>query len=214
MKTHIAPLLAGLIAMSSATLSLAAGPGGNDNGNGHPSARTWAQPSAVVGTLPAAEVETLLWMREEEKLARDVYRRFFALWQDQVFANIATAEQRHFDAMGRQITLFGADDPALAFDGQFSNGELQSLHADLVMRGSISLAEAFKVGAAIEELDMRDLQAAIATSSNALMTTSYSHLLEGSKNHLRAFVLRLEWMGFDYQPQYLDPVFYDAVIGR
>lgn len=212
MKTYIAPLLAGLIAMSSASLSLAAGPG--RNGNGHPSARAWAQQSVVVGTLQAAEVETLLWMREEEKLARDVYRRFFTLWQDPVFTNIATAEQRHFDAMGRQITLFGVSDPALPFEGQFSNGELQTLYADLVMRGSTSLADAFKVGAAIEELDMHDLQAAIASSSNPQMTTSYSHLLEGSKNHLRAFVLRLEWMGLDYQPQYLDPVFYDAVIGR
>jgi hypothetical protein len=70
------------------------------------------------------------------------------------------------------------------------------------------------VGAKIEELDIRDLMAAIAATDNVILKTTYQNLLEGSKSHLRAFVRVLDREGAAYDgPYFLDPALYDAIIG-
>ena len=44
-------------------------------------------------TLPDSETVTLKFMREEEKLARDVYLYLFDVWGQWIFENIAASEQ-------------------------------------------------------------------------------------------------------------------------
>lgn len=112
--------------------------------------------------LTAPEAATLLWMREEEKVAHDVYVNMNALWTSPVFANIAVSEQRHFDALGSKIVYFKLTDPAQPGIGYFTNGELQALYDELSASGNASYVAALKVGALIEEVDILDLQAAIA----------------------------------------------------
>ena len=53
-------------------------------------------PSAV--QLTEAEENHILYMREEEKLARDVYLTLYELWGAEIFANISESEQQHMDA--------------------------------------------------------------------------------------------------------------------
>ena len=65
----------------------------------------------AAGDLSVDEADTLAFMREEEKLARDVYLLMEELWQHKVFANIAESEQRHMDAMLKMILLYKQDDP-------------------------------------------------------------------------------------------------------
>ena len=48
-------------------------------------------------------------MREEEKLARDVYVALGDRWGLRVFENIARAEQRHMDAVVAQLDREGVD---------------------------------------------------------------------------------------------------------
>jgi hypothetical protein len=168
----------------------------------------------AVVPLGAEESATLLWMREEEKLARDVYLALHDRWQDRVFKNIASAEQRHFDALGAKIALFGLVDVALAAPGQFANAEFQEQYFSLLAAGSLSYGQALTVGATIEELDIRDLLAAGAATNNAVLRTTYGNLLDGAKNHLRAFVAGLQALGQDYAPQYLDAVLFDAIVGN
>lgn len=203
--TVISILLAGALAASDA--ALARGPGGPGFQQGNAVAVAYAPATAE-------EAATLLWMREEEKLARDVYLGLYDKWQDPVFAAIARSEQRHFDALGAKITLFGLADPALPGIGEFANGDLFALYGSLLATGSQSYGQALTVGATIEDLDIRDLLAALDATANPALRTVYGHLLEASKNHLRAFVARLETLGIDYQPQYIDPLLFDAIVGR
>jgi hypothetical protein len=163
--------------------------------------------------LDAAESETLLWMREEEKLARDVYLTLDAQWQLVVMERIAASEQRHFDALGGKIERYALADPALPWDGQFSDPELQALYDELVIIGGESAAQALVVGATIEDLDIADLLVAIENTDQPDLERTYGHLLEGSKNHLRAFVQQLRAIGLDYEPQYIDPLLFDAIVG-
>jgi hypothetical protein len=196
-----------VLACVSAGPALARGP----NGPSGPAAQPQVQQPAV--TLSAEESDALLWMREEEKLARDVYLKLYKRWKKPVFQRIAASEQRHFDALGAKIDLYGLTDPALPARGEFTNTELQALYDQLVASGNPSYVAALTVGATIEDMDILDLQQAIEGTDDAALRTTYQNLLEGSKNHLRAFVGQLRSVGADYEPQYIDALLFDAIVG-
>lgn len=168
---------------------------------------------AASGELSAEEAAALTYMREEEKLAHDVYVTLYAQWGLPIFQNISQSEQAHTVAVKTLLDRYGLSDPASGAVGVFTNSELQVLYTELVTRGSQSLAEALKVGAAIEEIDILDLQARLAQTDNADIQQVFNNLLNGSYNHLRAFVSALQTQtGETYQPQYLSAEAYQAII--
>ena len=180
---------------------------------------TVAVASAAASTLHAseltdAEVEGLLYMREEEKLAHDVYITLYNVWGTPVFQNIANSEQTHTEAVKTLLDSYGLEDPAVSAPvGVFVNADLQALYDDLVAWGSQSLADALKVGAAIEEIDILDLKANLATLTALDIQQVYENLLFGSENHLRAFTSVLaQQTGEVYEPQYMDQADYDAIV--
>ena len=106
-------------------------------------------------------------------------------------------------------------DPARDELGVFTNPDLQTLYNDLVVQGSQSLYEALRVGAAIEEIDILDLQKRLAQTENADIQHVFTSLLQGSSNHLRAFTSTLMTQtGETYQPQYMSLDDYQAIIGE
>jgi hypothetical protein len=164
--------------------------------------------------LSTAEIEGILYMREEEKLARDVYLTLYEQWELSIFQNIANSEQTHMDAIKTLIDRYGLDDPAAGNNvGEFTDPTLQSLYADLVATGGQSLADALRVGAAIEEIDILDLEERIAQTDAGNIQRVYESLTRGSRNHLRSFVATLErQVGETYEPQYLSQEAYDSIV--
>ncbi len=163
--------------------------------------------------LSAAEIEGLVFMREEEKLARDVYARLYELWQDGTFYNITLSETRHTNQIKRLLETYGLPDPAAEdVPGVFQDPELQQLYADLVAKGSVSLFEALRVGGLIEEKDIGDIRAKMELATHADILLVYANLMDGSKNHLTSFVTRIEEMGIAYVPQVLSPEETDAIV--
>ena len=160
-------------------------------------------------TLTVAETTTLLYVREEEKLARDVYLTLYNRWGQKVFQTIATtSEQTHMDAIKTQLDLYGLNDPVMSdIVGAFTDSSLGTLYTQLTQQGSTSLTEGLKVGAFIEEYDIQDLQEAINEaqqgSQPATVIRTYTNLMCGSRNHLRAFVRQLEMNGVVYAAQLL-----------
>jgi hypothetical protein len=169
---------------------------------------------ATAVELSAAEAEGLIYMREEEKLARDVYLTLYDQWGVPIFQNIAGSEQAHMDSILMLLDQYGLADPAADNGaGEFDNPLFQSLYEQLVAQGSLSQADALKVGATIEDLDIVDLEERLAQTDNEYIIQVYSNLLAGSENHLRAFVSNLERQtGEEYQPVYLDQDAYQAII--
>jgi hypothetical protein len=163
--------------------------------------------------LSQDEVAALLYMRKEEKLARDVYLKLGAQWSLPIFQNISHSEQAHMDAVKVLLDWYGQTDPASSEIGIFTNPDLQALYNDLIARGIQSQIEALKVGAAIEEIDILDLQKHLAEADHANIEQVFNNLLNGSYNHLRAFVSTLNTQtGEAYQPQYLHEQTYQAII--
>ena len=171
-------------------------------------------PPVPVSPLSQDEIAGLTFMREEEKLARDVYLTLYEMWGSQVFSNIARSEQSHMDAVKTLLDRYGIADPAAGKDvGEFTDQGLQALYDDLAAQGQESLAEALKVGALIEEVDIADLIEELAAVEHSDIQRVYGQLLQGSENHLRAFVSNLERQtGEIYQKQMLDQATYDEIV--
>jgi hypothetical protein len=179
-----------------------------------PVALASALEGAAQTELTAAEVSHILYMREEEKLARDVYLTLYEKWGLPVFQNIAQSEETHMAAIDTLIDRYGLVDPATDEVGTFTNPDLQALYDRLIEQGYRSVVDALRVGAAIEEIDILDLQEAIEGTDHADIALVYGNLARGSENHLRAFVTNLARRGdASYAPQYLSQAAYDAIIG-
>jgi len=192
------------------------GNGGNGRSQGASGNSTGVQASRLLAPpseLSADESAALLYMREEEKLAHDVYVTFYAQWSLPIFQNISQSKQIHTDAIKTLLDRYGLTDPASSEIGVFTNPDLQAIYSNLIARGSQSLAEALKVGAAIEEIDILDLQTHLAETDNADIQQVFNNLLNASSNHLRAFVSTLNTLtGETYQPQYLSTEAYETII--
>jgi hypothetical protein len=169
--------------------------------------------SVDTSTLDATETENLVYMREEEKLARDVYITFYETWSLPVFDNIAASEETHTTQVEDMIEKYRVTDPVVDDTvGVFVNPELASLYTTLVTQGSASSLAALYVGAAIEEIDMIDLQEAIDATDNADIQQLYENLMSGSRNHLRAYVGQIEDLGIVYEAQYLTQEEVDQIV--
>ncbi|MBK7631688.1 MAG: DUF2202 domain-containing protein [Ignavibacteriales bacterium] len=166
--------------------------------------------------LSEGEISGLLLMREEEKLARDVYITLYSKYGIKVFTNISRSEQTHTDAVKLLLDKYALTDPVQSdVVGVFTNQDLQSLYNQLIETGNITDVEALKVGAAIEEIDILDLLEQLnVVVDNQDLAYVYNNLNDGSENHLKAFVKNLSMRGVTYSPVYLDIETYNSIINN
>lgn len=203
-------------------------------------------PSVIMAApLDAGETTHLIFMREEEKLARDVYMTLQNLYPTEtVFANIGTvSEQTHTDTIRDMLAELGIADPNPNANllpqsiGVFTGDEYGWYFTDkfnlLTNWGSQSVLDAFYVGAFIEELDMLDIigcpkvivetdngigpdQCGLEYTDEQNLQIMYTHLVDGSQNHLRAYVQNIENIigAGNYIAQVLTQEEVDAILGR
>lgn len=186
------------------------------------------------------EMIHLFFMREEEKLARDVYTTLGTMYPDSaIFGNIDDSEQRHMTAVKNMIEQYGYEDPNTndnvgIFTGEEYGWYFTENYNLLVERASISELEALYVGAFIEELDMMDINQCphvIVDTENGINDVSecgkiytdnsdivklYDSLLDGSDSHLEAYVKNIEkYIGAgNYQAQVLSQEQVDEILDR
>jgi hypothetical protein len=164
------------------------------------------------GVLTQEEIDGLLFMREEEKLAHDVYSYFDGMYDIAIFGNIAKSEDTHTNAVLSLLEGYGIEDPALDGVGEFSIDVFNELYSSLTLQGSDSLTAALIVGATIEDLDIFDLTELLKVTVNEDLVQVYTNLLKGSENHMGAFVSALENLGATYTPQYISDEEYEAIL--
>lgn len=163
-------------------------------------------------TLLQTEKDDLKFLREEEKLARDVYLFSYNKYQLSIFNSISQSEQKHMDSVLALLTKYGITDPASAQIGVFVNQDLQSLYNSLTAQSDISLVEALKVGATIEDLDINDIDHFIANTTKSDLLGVYDNLTCGSKNHIRSFTNQLSLNGLTYVPQFISVAYYNTIL--
>ena len=171
-------------------------------------------PSRYVCVMDLTDTEKadLVYMREEEKLARDVYLYSLDLYGMQIFSNISEAEQRHMDRVLDLLTYYNIPDPASTEKGVFINPDLQTLYNDLTAKSKLSLLDALIVGATIEDLDIRDLEKCLNQTVKKDIVSVYTKLNCASGNHMRAFSGQIISNGGMYLPQFLSDERYQQII--
>ena len=143
--------------------------------------------SAAVDKTNTTQNDMLVYLIEEEKLAHDVYTVMYQKYGSNVFNNIAKSETNH---QARVLSLLNAraiKDPRKTIVGSFENQDLQHLYNKLVQQGSQSVSEAYKVGVAIEELDISDIDKQLATATDGDIINTLNSLKKASQSHLKAF---------------------------
>lgn len=164
--------------------------------------------------LNQEETDGLLLMREEEKLARDVYLALYEIHGLNIFNNISSSEQTHTDAVLALLERYSLTDPVGEnATGVFENVDLQQLHDALVAQGTNSLLDALYVGAEIEELDIADIEnLKLQVVDNDDIILVYGNLLKGSRNHLRSFYRQIESNGGTYTPTHITQTQFDEIV--
>ena len=162
--------------------------------------------------LSQAEINDLKFLREEEKLARDVYLYAFNKHQAVIFKNISQSEQTHMNSVLNLMNKYGIPDSASTEIGVFNNPDLQTLYNSLTKQADISLIEALKAGATIEDLDINDIDDFTANTTKPDLLNVYGNLNCGSKNHIRAFTSQLEINGATYVPQFISLEEYNVIL--
>lgn len=193
-------------------------------------------------SLGSGEEAHLIFMREEEKLARDVYLALSeAFPEENIFIRIAESEQNHTNIVLDTLEFYNIDDPdpdtndLPGSTGDFTGADygdfFDDTYAFLVGWGSESLLDALYVGAYIVELNMHNIvdcphviietdpaveagECGLEFTDTPRLQNVYTNLLEGSKDHFRSFVQNIEVSIGDgeYQAQVLSQEEVDNIL--
>lgn len=208
-------ILFGTLFFSISSCSKDNSPANNANNNGNINI---ANLQAQINSLPKeplnqTELTSLSFMREEEKLARDVYITLYNKWGVNIFTNISASEQTHMESVLLLLTKYNLTDPVGSNPvGVFNNVTFQTLYNQLLAQGNTSLPDAYKAGATIEDLDIFDLTNALTGIDNQDIRLVYNNLTKGSRNHMRSFYKNILNVGSTYTPQYITQAEFDAII--
>lgn len=165
--------------------------------------------------ISESEEKKLKYMREEEKMAHDFYVIMYEKWGLRPFSNISKAEQRHMSVVKSMLDKYSIQDPVKDLtQGIFSNSDIKVMYENLLEQGNKSAIDALKAGAEIEEVDIADLMKAIDNTDNKDLKLVYNNIMNGSYNHLRAFVRVLDRRGVEYVPKHLDKNMFDEIINN
>ena len=164
--------------------------------------------------LTQDEINDLIFLREEEKLARDVYLHSFNTYNIAIFNNIAKSEQSHMDNVLAVMKKYNIPDSANVEIGVFNNQEIQTIYDNLIIQSDISLVEALIVGAIIEDLDINDIKDFINNTIKPDLLSVYDKLTCGSKNHIRSYTNQLYNNDIIYTPQYISIDYYNSILSE
>lgn len=164
--------------------------------------------------ITQAEIDDLKFLREEEKLARDVYLFSYEKYQVSSFSSISQSEQKHMNSVLNLMTKYGVPDSASTEIGVFNNTDLQALYTSLTAQSNISLVDALKAGATIEDLDINDIDDFISNTTKLDLLNVYDNLTCGSKNHIRSYTSQLSSNGVTYIPQFISVEYYNTILSE
>jgi len=164
-----------------------------------------------VESLNEAEEAGILQLREEEKLARDVYTLLEENWGLSAFSQIKPSEQKHMDAVAKLINRYDLLDPAQESIGIFENQKISSLFETLMTKGEQSEVDALQVGMTVEDVDIYDIDEILSKNDNQDIQVVFTNLRNGSIKHLQRFYTDLKTLGGTYEPQYISQELFDQL---
>jgi len=166
-----------------------------------------------MGQLSESEVEAIHYLREVEKLARDVFLALDEQWDVEGLRRVAESEDTHTEAIKALIDRYKLWDPSsVTWDGYYNNEELLALYRQFKRQGERTLVDAIEVGMMVEEISILDLREYRAETDDEDLQMVYENLLRASRNHLRVFYALLQQQGETYENKYLSQTLFDEIV--
>ncbi len=156
----------------------------------------------ILTVLPLTAIETgnielgeareneILYLLEEEKLARDLYTVLADQWNLRIFSNIAQSEETHRKRIQDLADIYDLEYEVLP-TGVFVLSEIQMLYDQLLISGLEGPTEALEAGYAVEVMDIEDLEQMLENDYPDDVVLALERLKAGSENHLAAFTKQL-----------------------
>ncbi|NYT00852.1 MAG: DUF2202 domain-containing protein [Methanocellales archaeon] len=170
------------------------------------------EPVQVKVPLTTTEIEGILLIREEEKMARDLYLDLYDKEKLTIFLKVANSEQNHMDSIKILIDRYSLQDPVQEERGLFTNQTIQALYDQQTEIGKRSLEDALGAGATVEEVSILHLEEHIGHTDREDIIVAYEGLLTGSQKHMRSFVSSMDTHGYEYTPHFLSQEEYDQIV--
>jgi len=164
-----------------------------------------------IGVLSKEEKTDIQKLREEEKLARDIYIKAYNTYEYFAFVNLYKGEQIHMDNLLNLEMQYMVEDIILPDTGKYVDESIQNFYNNHLSQITTSATDAFKVGMTTEEMIIYDIQNFENNTEEADILKVYSKIKCWSRNHLR---LNYNFLNGDtlYQPQYITIEEYNAII--
>jgi hypothetical protein len=144
--------------------------------------------TAATPTVSATVKAQLIYLIQEEKLARDSYASIAKFNTSNKFKNITPSEQTHMDQLKVIFKTYGIKDPTTNLKaGVFVDKKLTALYKTLMDKAVLSSADAIAVGVLIEQTDIKDINTLSKSVTQADIKLVLANLLQGSEKHLAAF---------------------------
>jgi len=169
-------------------------------------------PATAAAALSSREKDGLIFIWEEEKMARDLYTSFYEKDKLSIFSDLARSEQSHMDQARAIVDKYALTIPEKDEQGVFRNLTLQKIHDELLARGLSSDQDALKAAATFEEISIMDLEKELNATHAVDVKAMYQGLLAGSQKHLRSYVTDLKDRGFKYDPRYLGKDEFEKIV--
>ena len=146
--------------------------------------------------LSAKEIRQLRYFLEAQKLLRDVYAKFYTRWHLHDFQKFKRTKHRQLQAW---LHLFEKYDlsPALELQsfGLFSNNTLQKLYTNFTMTGRLSLFEALRTSATMEDLNIYTAFDFLGLTDNQDIKLTCRTMALTSRNNLQEITALLDSYG-------------------
>jgi hypothetical protein len=139
------------------------------------------------GEMTQEVLDMLVFIAQEEKVAKDLYTVIGAEYGVRPMTNISKSETQHQSAVVALLAKYGYENPTTGLAvGEFEDPALQALY-DQLYASVTDYASAIAVGVAVEETDIADLLEMLEADLPSDVKTVLENLLKGSYNHLAAF---------------------------
>lgn len=162
--------------------------------------------------LTADEIEFLYAMREDEKLARDLYAYFWTRYPTAPqIQRISKAEESHIAAIETVLDYYEISYPAMSAPGVFEDSTRQALYDELALK-SETMLEAFQTMAFVEDRDLFAYKMVQSQITNANLSLLIENMIKASTNHLKAAIRQIFVRDGSYTSIYLSAEEYDAII--
>lgn len=167
----------------------------------------------VTDSLSADEIEFQFALREDEKMARDLYTVFAAKYSTAPqIDRIAAAENSHIACVEAVLDYYEISYPAMtAAAGLFEDAKRQAIYNELADKSG-TLLEVYATMAAVEEESVsayKSVQSEITNENIALVITN---MIKASSNHLKAAVCQIIAGGGTYTPLYLSAEEFGTIV--